>query len=90
MRIVLLVIFLFIVNCKFNKIVDSHGSHYLEKKEKELTIKSSDISPKQWSTLLLELNLIVKAWRPYAKIELKAPGLKKVIGWGTKKYDHKD
>tara|TARA_Y100000590_G_scaffold127698_1_gene146000 strand:- start:1354 stop:1836 length:483 start_codon:yes stop_codon:yes gene_type:complete len=38
MRIVLLVIFLFVVNCKFNKIVDSHGSHYLEKKEKELKI----------------------------------------------------
>ena len=42
MRIVLLVIFLFIVNCKFNKIVDSHGSHYLEKKEKELTINISN------------------------------------------------
>ena len=42
MRIVLLVIFLFVVNCKFNKIVDSHGSHYLEKKEKELTINISN------------------------------------------------
>ena len=42
MRIVLLVIFLFVVNCKFNKIVDSHGSHYLEKKEKELIIKMSN------------------------------------------------
>ena len=39
MRIVLLVIFLFVVNCKFNKIVDSHGSHYLEKKEKEINNK---------------------------------------------------
>ena len=58
-------------------------------KEKELTIKSSNISPKQWSTLLLELNLIVQAWRPYAKLELKAPGLKKVIGWGTKRHDEK-
>ena len=38
MKIVLLVIFLFVVNCKFNKIVDSHGSHYLEKKQKELKI----------------------------------------------------
>ena len=38
MRIVLLVIFLFVVNCKFNKIVDSHGSHYLENKQKELKI----------------------------------------------------
>ena len=42
MRIVLLVIFLFVVNCKFNKIVDSHGTHYLEKKEKELTINISN------------------------------------------------
>ena len=42
MRIVLLVIFLFVVNCKFNKIVDSHGSHYLEKKEKELIINTSN------------------------------------------------
>ncbi len=38
MKIVLLVIFLFVVNCKFNKIVDTHGSHYLKKKEKELKI----------------------------------------------------
>ena len=38
MKILLLVIFLFVVNCKFNKIVDSHGSHYLEKKQKELKI----------------------------------------------------
>ena len=42
MRIVLLVIFLFVVNCKFNKIVDSHGSHYLENKEKELKINISN------------------------------------------------
>ena len=58
-------------------------------KEKEIIIKSRSITPKQWSTLLLELNLIVQAWRPYAKLELKAPGLKKVLGWGTKKYDEK-
>ena len=55
-------------------------------KEKELTIKSRNISPKQWSTLLLELNLMVQAWRPYARLELKAPGLKKVLGWGRRKH----
>ena len=38
MKILLLVIFLFVVNCKFNEIVDSHGSNYLEKKQKELKI----------------------------------------------------
>jgi len=58
-------------------------------KEKEIIITSSRISPKQWSILVLELSMIVKAWRPYAKLELKAPGLKKIIGWGTKRHDEK-
>jgi len=58
-------------------------------KEKEITIKSSDITPKQWSSLVLELNLIVKAWKPYATLELKAPGLKKILGWGTRRHDEK-
>jgi hypothetical protein len=58
-------------------------------KEKEVVITSSNITPKQWSSLLLELNLIVQAWRPYARLELKAPGLKKIIGWGTRRHDEK-
>jgi len=58
-------------------------------KEKEVIIKSSNITPKQWSMLLLELNLIAKAWKPYARLELKTPGLKRVIAWGTRKHDEK-
>jgi hypothetical protein len=58
-------------------------------KEKELTIKSKNISPKQWSTLLLELNMIIEAWKPYAKLELKASGIKKVLSWGARRYDKK-
>ena len=54
-------------------------------KEKEITIKAIKITPKQWASLVLELNLIVKAWRPYAVLELKASGLKKILGWGTTK-----
>ena len=46
-------------------------------KEKKLTISSKDITPKQWSNLILELNLMRKAWKPYAKIELKAHGINK-------------
>ena len=48
-------------------------------KEKKITITSKDISQKQWAILLLELNLIRKAWKPYAKLELTAPGLKKIV-----------
>ena len=48
-------------------------------KEKKLTITSTDITSKQWSNLVIELNLIRQAWKPFAKIELHAPGLKKII-----------
>ena len=52
---------------------------------KKLTIEATNISTKQWNTLLIELNLMVKAWKPYAKVTLKANGLNKVLTWGTKK-----
>ena len=58
-------------------------------KEKKLTITSKDITQKQWSILLLELNLIRKAWTPYAKLELRGPGLKKIIAFGTRSGDAK-
>jgi len=53
-------------------------------KEKQLTITSNNISQKQWSNLVLELNLIKKAWAKYATINLKAPGIKKIIAHGTR------
>ena len=55
-------------------------------KEKEIVIKAVKISPKQWSSLLLETNMMIEAWKPYAKLELKASGLKKVLGWGRRKH----
>ena len=58
-------------------------------KEKKLTITSKDISQKQWSNLILELNLIKKAWASYATIELQGPGIKKIIAHGTKNCDSK-
>jgi hypothetical protein len=58
-------------------------------KEKIVTISSKNITPKQWSVLLLELNLIRKAWKPYAKLELAAPGIRKIVSNGTRRYDIK-
>ena len=60
-------------------------------KEKVITIKPKGITKKQWSILLLELNLIRKAWKPYGvDMQVSAPGLKRIVDWGTKKYgtDH--
>ena len=42
MRILLLIIFLLIVNCKLNKVVDNHGVHYLDKKQQSLTVNKSN------------------------------------------------
>tara|TARA_R110000751_G_scaffold137630_1_gene241070 strand:+ start:499 stop:633 length:135 start_codon:yes stop_codon:yes gene_type:complete len=38
---------------------------------------------------MLELNLMKKAWAPYADLTIEAPGLKKIIAWGTQNYDAK-
>ena len=59
-------------------------------RERKLTISSRNITTKQWTNLILELNLIKEAWRPYAKLELQAPGLKKIIAFGRKTNDSKE
>ena len=60
-------------------------------KEKKATITAKGASIKQWSDLILELNLMKKAWRPYGvTLDIQTPGVKKIIGWGTKKYDAKE
>ena len=56
---------------------------------KKVTITSKNINAKQWSNLILELNLIKKQWKPYAELQLEAPGIKKIIAWGTTNYDSK-
>ena len=32
---------------------------------KKITLEVDDITPKQWTTLVLELNIMRKAWKPY-------------------------
>ena len=59
-------------------------------RERKLTISSRNITTKQWTNLLIELNLIKEAWKPYAKIEIQAPGLKKIIAFGRKTGDDKE
>mgnify|MGYP001389095347 FL=1 len=53
-------------------------------KEKKIIISSKDITQKQWSNLVLELNLVRKAWKNYAKLELQGPGIRKIIAFGTR------
>ena len=60
-------------------------------KEKKATLVAKGASIKQWSDLILELNLMKKSWRSYGvTLDIQTPGIKKIISWGTKKYDAKD
>jgi len=60
-------------------------------KEKVITIKPKGITTKQYSSLLLELNLVKKSWKTYGvDMQINAPGLKNILKWGTKSYDAKE
>ena len=60
-------------------------------KGKKVTLFAKGASVKQWSDLMLELNLIKKAWHRYGvTIDIQTPGITKIISWGTRKYDAKD
>ena len=57
-------------------------------KEKIINIKVDGALPGQWSSLLLELNLMKQAWKSYGvDITMKASGLKNVLNHGTKVHD---
>ena len=52
-------------------------------KEKKVTIVAKGISQKQWSTLILELNIMRKAWKPFAELTIHAPKINSIISRGT-------
>jgi len=65
--------------------INPDKSYIVGMKEKTITITVDGTNPGQWSNLLLELNIMKKAWRPFGvNINLKAPGIKNIIEWGNK------
>ena len=56
--------------------------------EKKVTITAKGASQKQWSVLLLEFNLIKKAWKKLGvDIDMTTPGLERILSWGTRKHN---
>jgi len=54
---------------------------------KEINIKVSNISAKQWPLFLIELNLVAKSWRKYGPlVDIKAKNFDKIIKLGRKKH----
>ena len=59
--------------------------------EKKVTITAKGISQKQWSTLLLEFNLIKKEWKKFGvDLQMTTPGLERILSWGTRKHNEPD
>ena len=58
-------------------------------KEKKITLKVNGITQRQWSVLLLELNIMKKAWKRFGvDLDMSAPGLKAIINLGTKSNEY--
>tara|TARA_Y100001951_G_scaffold17550_1_gene12920 strand:+ start:346 stop:582 length:237 start_codon:yes stop_codon:yes gene_type:complete len=58
-------------------------------KDRTINLKVSNITPKQWSSLVIELNLVADSWRPYGpQIKLKTRDLDKIIRWGRSKHEN--
>ena len=55
---------------------------------KKITLNVEGITPKQWTNLVIELNLMTEAWKPYGpKIKLKTRNLERIIKWVRSKNE---
>jgi|TARA_R100001594_G_scaffold73122_1_gene107702 hypothetical protein len=60
-------------------------------KDKSINLKIKNITQKQWSNLIIELNLVAQAWRPYGPvIKIKAHNLDRILTWGRKTHDDRE
>ena len=58
---------------------------------KEIHIKVSNISSKQWPLLLVELNLVAKNWKRYGPVmNINAKNFDRIIKWGRRKHGESD
>ena len=57
---------------------------------KKVIISSTNMSARQWSVFLVELNLMKQNWSRFAKVEIDTPGFDKIIRWGKRKHNEKE
>ena len=59
--------------------------------KRKITLTTNDISQRQWSTLILELNSISKSWKRFGvDIKVNALNAERIIKWGNKNHDEDD
>tara|TARA_R100001594_G_scaffold7534_1_gene20288 strand:+ start:791 stop:1036 length:246 start_codon:yes stop_codon:yes gene_type:complete len=58
-------------------------------KERTISLTVNNITPKQWTNLVIELNLVADAWKSYGpQIKLKTRNLERIIKWGRSKNEN--
>ena len=59
--------------------------------KRKITLTTNDISQRQWSTLILELNSISKSWKRFGvDIKINGRSSERIIKWGNKNHDQDD
>jgi hypothetical protein len=58
---------------------------------KEVHLKISNISKKQWTNFLIELNIVKDSWKRFGPdISIKAKNFDRIIKWGKKRPGEDD
>ena len=58
---------------------------------RKITLNITGESKKQYSTLVLELNNMSKAWKKYGVIiRINSPSSEKIIRWGNRRHDERN
>ena len=52
---------------------------------RKITLDITGGSSKQYSTLVLELNIMAKSWNKFG-VNISLPGQERIINWGNRKY----
>ena len=56
---------------------------------REITLDITGGSSKQYSTLVLELNIMAKSWNKFG-VNISLPGQERIINWGNRKNNDGD
>ena len=55
---------------------------------RKITLKTKGLSSKQYSTLILELNIVAKNWKKFGgTITIQGEDAERIISWGNKLHE---
>jgi len=77
----------------WNLVLDFYpiSSYTVSRMSRKITLTTNNISQRQWSTLILELNSMSKSWKRFGvDMKISALNAERIIKWGNKSHDERD